>query len=75
MINDNEKMIKEKLKFFLEEKVNVHVKKNDRQFWNGLIIEKKSDNVFIMKENKLGLVHLFISDIYSISEFKESGSW
>jgi len=75
MINDNERMMKEKIEFFMSEKVNVHVKRNDKQFWNGLIIEKKSDNIFVMKERKLGIVHLFVSDIYSVGEFKEAGEW
>ena len=57
----------------MAEKVNVHVKRNDKQFWNGLIIEKKSDNIFVMKERKLGIVHLFVSDIYSVGEFVEAG--
>ena len=73
MINDNERMMKEKIEFFMSEKVNVHVKRNDKQFWNGLIIEKKSDNIFVMKERKLGIVHLFVSDIYSVGEFVEAG--
>jgi len=73
MINENERMMKEKLEFFMAEKVNVHVKRNDKQFWNGLIIEKKSDNIFVMKERKLGIVHLFVSDIYSVGEFVEAG--
>ena len=32
MINDNERMMKEKIEFFMSEKVNVHVKRNDKQF-------------------------------------------
>ena len=75
MINEKDTMIKQKLNFFLEEKVNVHVKKNDRRFWNGLIIEKKSEDVFVMKERKLGIVHLFVSDVYSIGEFMEAQKW
>ena len=75
MINEKDTMIKQKLNFFLEEKVNVHVKKNDRRFWNGLIIEKKSEDVFVMKERKLGIVHLFVSDIYSVEELAEEKRW
>lgn len=71
MENDNDKRIKEKLDFFYKEKVPVHVKKKDRKFWNGLIIEKKSDNVYILKENMLGLVHLFVSDIWEVDEISE----
>jgi len=40
---------------------------------NGTLIEKKSDNIFIFKDNKFGLVHLFVSDVYDVSEYQESG--
>ncbi len=71
MIEDNEQRIKEKLDFFLNEKVRVHIEKKDRQFWNGILIEKKNKGVFILEEDKLGLVHLFVSDIYDVDEYHE----
>ena len=73
MNKDNERRIKEKLNFFLEEKVRVHVERKDRQFWNGTLIKKKNDNVFIFKDDKLGLVHLFVSDVYDVDEYREAG--
>jgi len=68
MVNDNEQRIKEKLDFFLEEKIPIHIKRQDRQFWNGTLIEKKTDDVFIIKESKLGLCHLFVKDIFEVEE-------
>jgi len=73
MTNDNEIRIKEKLDFFLTEKVTVHVERKDRQFWNGDLIERKGDDVFLLQERKLGLVHLFLKDIFEVDEFRESG--
>ena len=73
MITDNEKRIREKLDFFFKEKVSVHIEKKDREFFNGLLVEKKSDDVYILKERKFGLVHVFISDVYDVSEFREEG--
>ena len=71
MNNENELRIKGKLNFFLEEKIKIHVERKDRQFWNGILIKKKNDDVFIFKDDKLGLCHLFISDIYEVEEFRE----
>ena len=53
------KRIKEKLDFFFKEKVVVHIEKKDKRFLNGLLIEKKSDNVYILKDRVLGLIHIF----------------
>ena len=71
MKNDKETTIKMKLDFFLGKNIEVHVKRNDRKFWNGYIIEKPNNYVYVFKERKLGLVHLFVSDIYLIEEIKE----
>ena len=71
MINEKERMIKEKLDFFMNEKVKVHIKRNDRIFWNGHIIKKISENIFLFNEIKKGEVYLFISDIFEIEEYQE----
>ena len=71
MENDNVKRINEKLDFFFNEKIPVHIEKKDRQFLNGLLIEKKGDSVFILKERKFGLIHVFISDIFDVDELRE----
>lgn len=72
MINENEKRILEKLNFFLDEKVVIHIHRNDRKFWNGVLLEKKNNNVFILKERVLGLVHLFVKDVYEVEEYMEA---
>lgn len=71
MINENELRNRGKLNFFLEQKIDVHIKRNDKKFWNGILIEKKSDDVFVMKEKELGIVHLFVSDVYDVTEFRK----
>jgi len=73
MINENEnlKRIKEKINFFMNEKVQVHVKKKDLKFLNGYFIEQKEDNVFSFKDRVLGMVHLFVSDIFEVNEYTE----
>jgi len=68
----NERGVKEKLEFFFKEKIPVHIFKNDKRFLNGLLIEKKSDSVFILKERKFGLMHIFVSEIFEVDAFREA---
>jgi hypothetical protein len=69
---DNEKeMIKEKLDFYLKNKVMVHIELKDKRFLNARIIEKESDNVYIISERLYGLMHLFVNEVYRISEYFE----
>jgi len=73
MINDtNEQMIM-KIEFFLSKKIKVHITKKDNEFLNGIIIQKESDGVYIIAERKFGLMHLFVSDILSIEEYRSEG--
>jgi len=73
MEKENELRIKGKMNFFFEEKVRVHVERVDRQFWNGTIVGKKSDSVFLFNDDKLGVMHLFIYDIYDVEEYRRAG--
>lgn len=72
MINENERRIKEKLQFFYDEKIEVHIERKDRDFWNGILVKPKDDskNVWVFQEKKLGEVHLFVVDIYDVDEFR-----
>jgi len=72
-MDDNEIRNKAKLNFFLEEKMKVHVERKDRQFWNGYIVGKKSDDIYLFQEDKFGLMHLFIADIWEIEEYRRGG--
>ena len=71
MEKQEEQRIKEKVKFFYDEKCKVHVSRFDKTFWRGLITNIKSDGVFEFYDDKLGQVLLFIADIYDINLFKE----
>jgi len=70
MRDENETMIKEKLDFFLEEKVQVHIMLKNKNFMNGVIISKRKDGVYIFKDRYLGEQFLFASDVYSVSKFE-----
>ena len=71
MTMTNEKdILKEKFDFYLEEEKKVHIKLLNGNFRNGILIEKEREGVYILKERVFGLIHLFISEIKSIEEYK-----
>jgi len=73
MINENEKRLKQKIEFFKEEKVEVHVKLNDKTFLNGFVDKEIKPGVYWFIDNKLGGVYLFLKDLYEVVEFNRGG--
>ena len=71
MINDNEQRIKDKLDFFMSEKVKIHIKLTDRTFLNGYIEKECKEGVYWFIDDKLPGVFLFLKDIFEIKEFTE----
>lgn len=74
-MNDDEKRINDKVKFFYNEKCRVHVKRFDKTFWNGIIINKKDDDIYNFKEDKFGDTLLFVSDIIDIDICRSKSKW
>ena len=70
MEKNEEQRIKEKLKFFYHEKCRVHVSRFDKTFWRGIIIDKKSEDVYEFIDDKLGKCLLFVADVYDINLFR-----
>jgi len=72
MIKENEattEMIKEKLEFYLNNKIVSHIRLKNKRFLNAIIIGKSDENVYEIKEKKFGLMHLFVSDIVSLEDY------
>ena len=67
MISQN---IKEKVDFYLEKKIPVHIKNVDGSWDNGTIVEYESKNVLVFLEAKRGLIHIFLSDIADIEDLR-----
>jgi len=76
MTNADEQAIKEKISYFLENKIKVHItlKKimpNGKHSWlRGLFIEKLTDNLFILNESILGEIRITTFEIEDIQEYK-----
>lgn len=71
MTNEEGKRIKEKLDFFMDEKIKIHIKLIDKTFLNGFIKKKLREGTYWFIDNKLNGVYLFLRDIYEVCEFKE----
>jgi len=67
----NEKVTKEKLDFYKGKNIKVHISKTNREFLNGLVVGKESESVYIIREEKFGLIHIFVGEIFDIEEFRE----
>lgn len=53
----------EKLNIFLNNKIRVHIDLFDGTFLNGTIIKKVKEDVWLILEDKLGEVFIFVRDI------------
>jgi len=69
-MEEREKQINEKVKFFYHEKCKVHVNRFDKTFWNGIITGIRSEGIFNFIDDKFGETLLFTSDIHDINLFK-----
>lgn len=69
-MNQEKKAIIEKLDFYFDKRIRVHIKLLSGKFRNGLIIEKESENVYVMREDVLGLIHIFVSEVNYVEEYK-----
>ena len=69
--NDHHKMrMREKFNFFYSERIPVHIKKLNGEWMNGNLLERKSDDVFMLEEREKGLVTIFVSEIKDVEMLK-----
>lgn len=64
-------MMKDKINFFLAEKLKVHITKTDKSYLNGYFISEKQEGVYIFRDKIFGEMFLFLTDIYDVEEFRE----
>ena len=69
---NNEQMNYERAKVFLEKKLIVHISKKDGIYYNGLILEVKS-NCFFIDDKEDGRQLVFFEELVKpIQEFREA---
>ena len=72
----NENAMQEKISYFLENKIKVHITlnkimPNGKHSWlRGIFTEKLTDNLFILKESVLGEIRITTFEIEDIQEYK-----
>lgn len=62
---------KEKITYFFEKKIPVHLLKRDRIWFNGIIVELTDSQTFLIKDQRIGEKKVFYSDVYDIDIFTE----
>jgi len=62
-------LLNEKLDFYCKEKVKIHVDLKDGIFLNGFVLKNVKQDIWWIKEDKLGEVFLFTKSIYRIYEY------
>ena len=66
----DEKLIKEKMTFYTGSDIVIHIVKTDKE-WLNCVVLKNKNGVYMINERKFGIMHLFLNEIYNISEKKE----
>jgi hypothetical protein len=67
--------LRSKLEKFISAKIPIHIvlkkraESNLPRFLNGMLIGKKTEDIFIIEERKIGKTYVFIEDIYDVSVF------
>lgn len=61
----------EKIEFYQDNKIKIHIETRDLQFYNGLIIEH-SDKHLIILDRYVGQVFIYFQEITSFEKFKEA---
>lgn len=70
MKQDKLNLLKQKVKYFFDNNISVHITFKDSKSWkNGNIIEPKASDFFMLEEFKEGLVPIFYLQISDIIKF------
>jgi len=64
----NPKIMQEKVKFYFENKIKIHLGLKDKEWLNGEIKKVKEDS-FIFHEDKKGDLLVFFEEVYRISVY------
>lgn len=74
---EHRRMIKDRLDFFLFEKLPIHLvlfrklKTGEHIFLNGTLETKFNENGYWLNEDKLGKVRVFVSEIMLVEDYKK----
>jgi len=67
----NKEHIRDKLDFYMDNKIKIHAVLHDGGWVNGIILKKTKENVYWVQEQKMGEIFLFVQDIKKLMQYKE----
>jgi len=67
----NEQEIKEMITFYDGKETTLHIKLSNGRFYNGIFVEWETPQVMVLDDRVLGMIHVFLSQIVSIEEYKK----
>jgi hypothetical protein len=67
----NEQEIKEMITFYDGKETILHIKLSNGRFYNGIFVEWETPQVMVLDDRVLGMIHIFLSQIVSIEEYKK----
>jgi hypothetical protein len=66
--NDKE-LIEARFDFYYKEKIKVHIELISQKFYNGIILSKKDDGIYLIKDDIEGERFIFLSEVYKIDQY------
>lgn len=71
-MNDDEEIIKKKIKIYSNDSKAIHLELDNGKFYNGFVMEYGADFI-ILQDNKIGEVICFISEIDVVEPYSPKG--
>lgn len=67
---ENEELtLKNKVEKFMSAKIPIHITLKNNRFLNGMITDKRSEDIYVMMDRKIGKTYVFLEDIYEVTVF------
>jgi hypothetical protein len=73
VVSITKQAIIQKLDFFISKDIKVHITKKNKEFFNGYIIEKEDEGIYVIELRDASRVvrqYVFVSEIYDVEEYK-----
>lgn len=71
MDKEHAKLMKNKMDFFMNERVKVHISLYNGGFYNGEIIKAVREDVYWIEDRITGEVFIFVEDIRDVDKYTE----
>lgn len=67
---ENEELtLKNKVEKFMSAKIPIHIALKNGRFLNGMVLGKRSEDIYIIMDRKIGRTYVFLEDIYEVTVF------